>query len=364
MRNQQILEEASDWFVRMRNGNNAAESNIEFMEWLRRSPEHVRAYLDIAAVWMEARHVDVDSDLNIDERIAIAKADKNLADLIPRVERRTLGAFERQRWPLVAAALILAVGAAGVWWYLVRSTYSTEIGEQRSIALRDGSTIELNSQSRVRIQFDEDRRNIELLQGQALFHVAKDPVRPFIVRADKTAVRAVGTVFDVYRKSSGTIVTVLEGVVSVSARPETPHLGRTPKSPSQRTSETLEASPAESPPYPKPKRLSEMLLQAGEQLVLNPEIPPRQMPVNPAAATAWTRRELVFEFTPLAEAVAEFNRYNERQLIVEDKSLRGFKISGVFRSTDSGSLVRYLQNMPGVRIEEDDYAVRIISDRK
>ncbi len=80
MRNPQIYEEACEWFVQMRDGDDAPGQRIEFMQWLRRSPEHVRAYLDIAAVWMEARHVDVDSDIDIAQRIATAKSDKSVAE--------------------------------------------------------------------------------------------------------------------------------------------------------------------------------------------------------------------------------------------------------------------------------------------
>jgi transmembrane sensor len=105
-------------------------------------------------------------------------------------------------------------------------------------------------------------------------------------------------------------------------------------------------------------------LTAGKQAIISPEAPVELKPVNVGVATAWTRRELVFEFTPLAEAAAEFNRYNERQLIVEGEALRAFKISAVFRSTDYGSLVRYLQNLPGVQIRENEDTIVITSKDK
>lgn len=359
MQNQQIYEEASEWFVRMRDADDAPGVRAEFMEWLRRSPEHVSAYLDIAAVWMEAKGSEVDDDLGLDARIELAKADKSVAELTPRAGAGVARALSHRKWfALAASVLLVAVGASAAWWKLWGSTYSTDLGEQRSIALRDGSTINLNSESQVRVRFDEARRTIELVKGQALFSVAKDAARPFVVQADGTAVRAVGTVFDVYRKQGGAIVTVVEGAVDVQRAPrwkaEGPATEATARSATPTSGGTAQ---------PRPARTSAPVrLVAGEQLVIGANVAPSAKPVNISTATAWTRRELAFEFTPLSEVADEFNRYNERRLIVEGEWLRSFKISAVFRSTDSGSLVRYLQNMPGVRIREGEDRIVIAAE--
>ena len=98
----------------------------------------------------------------------------------------------------VAASVILAL--FGAWAWGQRHTYSTGIGEQRSLALEDGSSIKLNAMSRIRVRFTATRRDIELIEGQAFFRVAKDKTRPFIVESKGTQVRAVGTEFDVYRR--------------------------------------------------------------------------------------------------------------------------------------------------------------------
>ncbi len=103
-----------------------------------------------------------------------------------------------------------------MWWQANRyPLYSTDIGERRSITLADGSTVDLNARSKLRIEFSSAERRVELLDGQALFQVAKDKQRPFIVHSGDATVRAVGTQFDVYRKDSGTTITVLEGRVAV-----------------------------------------------------------------------------------------------------------------------------------------------------
>jgi transmembrane sensor len=355
MRNEQIYQEASEWFVRMRDG----EDSPGLMEWLRRSPEHVSAYLDIAAIWMEAKNVEVDSDLHPAARIAAALADKEVAELTPRGEQQTARRSRSRRgWLAFAASVAFLILGSGVQWYLSEyPTYATGLGEQRSIALRDGSTIALNSASRVRVHLTDQRRTIELLRGQALFHVAKDASRPFIVHAEDTAVRAVGTVFDVHRMGDGAVVTVVEGAVLVERK--------APASAARRTE--LDARGAEEAGggsgYGSTRQpFVSVRLTAGKQAVIRSEAALELKPVNVQVAIGWTRRELIFEFTPLAEAAAEFNRYNERRLIIEGDELRAFKISAVFRSTDPGALVRYLKSLPGVRIQENESSVVISNE--
>lgn len=355
MLNQQIYEEAGEWFTRMRDGESDPAVRNELMNWLRRSPEHVGAYLDIAAVWVESKHVAVDADVDLQKRVARARADLNITEFLPK---RVRDSKNGRRWKVmqpvaVAAAATLVV--VGAWFFSQRNTYATSPGEQRSLALPDGSTVELNSRSRLRVHFSADERTVELLEGQALFRVRKESARPFIVRSNGASVRAVGTEFDVYRKRGGTIVTVIEGRVAV-VPPDVAAAGK----------ESVEPVRRESGSPPRVAGSGAVVargiyLTAGEQLTVTPRSTPRPVRVNIAAATAWTQRLLVFEFTPLAEAAEEFNRYNDRRLVVEGAALRDFKISAMFRSTDPGSLVRYMQSQPAVRIEEAGDTIRIRS---
>jgi len=341
MFNQQIYEEASEWFVRMRDCEDDPSVQGALMDWLRRSPEHVRAYLDIAAIWMEAKNVQADSHLDLTTRIAAARADRGVTDLAPGIRQMSRRYLNTRGLLAVAASVfIVCVGAAAAWWQYGREVYSTQIGEQRSIALADGSTVELNSQSRVRVRFDNRQRRIELLEGQALFHVTKDPARPFLVRADRTTVRAVGTVFDVYRKRGTAVITVVEGVVVVEHNEAEP--APTSAIVAEQSHEQGER------PFP-PVRLA-----AGRQVIVKPGAGVEASSANVAAAIAWTQRQLVFEFTPLVEVAEEFNRYNARKLVIETGPLRAFKISAIFRSTDPRSLVRFVQAMPGVQVRESD----------
>lgn len=338
--NEQIYQEAGEWFVRMRDGANDPAVQQALMNWLRRSPEHVGAYLDIAAVWMESSDVSVDADVDLPTQVELARADLNVPELnIERPAQLTRVAptrrFIRQRSLAAIAAVMIAT--VGAWFYFLHNTYSTAVGEQRSIVLADGSTVELNARSRLRVRFSADERKIELLEGQALFQVTKDPARPFVVLSDDTSIRAVGTQFDVHRKPSGTTVTVVEGRVAVQERTEVP----------------TTVNPFDTP------REGQVLLGAGERLTVTAKLDTLPVRVDASTAIAWTRRELIFDVTPLDEVVAEFNRYNTRLLVLEDAQLGSLKITAIFRSPDPAALVRYLQTQPNVRIESSDRVIRI-----
>ena len=260
-----------------------------------------------------------------------------------------------------SVALLGVLAAWGLWSKLSVPEYATTTGEQRSLEFTDGSTVELNSRSRIRVRYSEGERAVDLLEGQALFHVAKDPRRPFIVNADGTRVRAVGTRFDVYRKHDGTVVTVVEGRVAVRT-----DLGAASAEESQPTATAGAGSAAlqDGVGVPSPSDAAGLsrgpiLLSAGEQLVVTQKEAQKASHPNIASATAWTQREIVFESATLSDVAEEFNRYNRRQLIIEDPELYGFHISGVFSSTDPDSLIRFLRERPGVRVTVTGSEIRI-----
>jgi len=276
---------------------------------------------------------------------------------------------------LALAASFLVLGVAGAFFYNQRGTYSTATGEERSVSLEDGSTLDLNSQSKVRVRFNTHERTVELIQGQALFRVSKDLARPFIVSTDTTQVRAVGTQFDVYRKSSGTVVTVIEGRVAVlpeAASPKRPAAGAssepqnvpgklTPPSPRKSANRRSEGS-ALPPSEPLPAgfmRQGEVLLAAGEQLTVTPESISQPRAADTTLATAWTQRKITFRGATLREVVEEFDRYNTRRLVIADPTLMNTRISGVFSSSDPGPLLRFLRELPDFSVTETDSEIRI-----
>lgn len=338
--NAQIYEEACEWLVHFRAGDadHDVAARTQLDEWLRRSPEHVRAYLEVSAIWEDTAEHDSAGKIGAEAHIARALSEINVVPLEPRSEAARMPSAPRRAplrrarvWAVAAAvAVFSAIGI--VTWSQWRSTvYSTAIGEQRLITLDDGSTVELNARSRFRVRYTEQTRSVELLQGQALFRVAKDARRPFIVATDDAQVRAVGTQFDVNRGKSRTTVSVIEGRVRVDA-------------PTAGTTNTGE---------------KEVFLDAGQQLVITAKMLVLPQPANISAATAWTEKRLVFDSAPLSEVTEEFNRYNTRPIVIRDRSLDAFGVFGVFSSSDPSSFVTFLRAQPEIAVSESDAEISI-----
>jgi len=373
----QILDEATSWFVEFSEGELSHLQRQQFIAWLRTSPEHVRAYLQISAHWEEARTLRRSATDEIDALVALARTDT--AEVIslglqeaPRQSASLEGAAHpgsrRQhpkikRWQVLAASVVAVSAGIGYWMALERNTYTTDTGEQRSLTLADGTTVELNAQSKMRVSFHSHERDISLIRGQALFNVAKDPARPFIVQTDRTQVRAVGTQFDVYRRKEETTVTVLEGTVAVVP---TARVGDDPGAtlipapalPMQQKHVTEARRGVQEPAGAK--SAGEMFLSAGDQTVVSAKgaVAPRHL-VDTTEVTAWSRKQIVLRSRPLTEVVAEFNRYNTKQIVIVDPTVESIHVSGVFSSSNPQSLLRGLKSLGRFTIRETPDRIEI-----
>jgi transmembrane sensor len=382
--NTQIYDEACEWLVHFRAGDadDDAVARQKLDEWLRRSPEHVRAYLEVSAIWEDIAFHDTEGTTDAGTHIARARAEHNVhpittnsersehhySSLFPRERRgegsldvaETLEGAEPVKRPRFAAAtialaasLLLATATAVIWDTTYRGTYSTEIGEQRTLTLDDGSIVQLNARSRLRVHFDDQHRSIELLAGQALFRVAKDPTRPFIVTTGDTQVRAVGTQFDVNRRRAATTLTVIEGKVAVENSVLRSRING---------SATADPTTATRRLQPQPDKTEKLFVSAGEQLIVTPQAITTPRPANIAAATAWTQQRLVFDSAPLSEVAEEFNRYNTRPIVIRDNALENFGVIGVFSSADPASLLAFLRAQPEIAVFET--ASEVVITRK
>jgi len=343
----QIIDAAAAWFVEFRTGEPDFATRRAFDTWVRKSPEHVRAYLELFPLWDDTAGVEATSPLNTQQLIQLARADSgNLLEL-PAREPLPGTLSTGQRRPMTRllqicglAAALVVVAIAG-WLYLQRGVYATGIGEQRILALEDGSTIELNARSRLEVRFNREQRRIEILDGQALFDVAKDSRRPFVVASDDTQVLAVGTQFDVYKMQSGTRVTVLEGRVLVSR-----------------------ATPLPAANVPDNAASGKgLLLAAGDQATATTTSIDQTAHPDLKVATAWREHRLVFSATPLGEVADEFNRYNDRQLVIHNAAAAPFEVSGAFSMTDLPSLLRFLRAQPNITIKESHQQIDVTLNR-
>jgi transmembrane sensor len=382
--NAQISEEAAEWFVEFRLGGIDTAGRREFDAWIRSSPEHLRAYLETAAIWNEGNSLNAHRDLHSDALITLAHTEGNVVPLEldrPRPRGETdssspasVESTKPKRHAshgllAVAASILLVTVALAAMLLTSGGVYATAVGERRILTLEDGSTVELNSRSRIRVRFARNRRDVALLEGQVLFHVAKDSNRPFVVRSDTLSVRAVGTKFDVNRRKTGTTVTVVEGRVAVyaegiSAPPgtaitpseiDTKESARSPAPVSRRGATTSNSGS----PVPGTGSAA-IFLSPGDQLTVRDQEPPSEpQHANPEVATAWTQGQLVLDAASLDDVAEEFNRYSSRRLVVEEHGTRPLRLSGVF-AIDPDFLLRYLRQRTDITIEATPTEVRII----
>ena len=317
---QVIIDEAAEWVVRLGARKVALEDRRRFVAWLKRSPVHVCEYLRIEGTWSELEGIDAAKRIDVAKLLAQSEADADIVQLTPG--SAPLMPVRRRAHSIIAAfAASIVLGLAALFLYEAQfaGRYSTDIGEQRTTRLDDGSTVVLNTGTDLRIEFTEQLREVQLLQGEALFDVASDPARPFRVLSDRAVAQAIGTSFVVRRESGQTIVTVIEGQVAVAAHARVEEL------------QSVE-----------PPRES-LRLAAGVRARVGNDVIETAPVANPVTVTAWRSGRLIFDGETLAEVAAEFNRYNKVRIVVDDPQLAGERLSGVFDANQPQSLVLFLE---------------------
>lgn len=246
------------------------------------------------------------------------------------------------RWALATAAVFVLLITAGSWYLDSHrpESFQTAIGEHAQVTLADGSVVELNSNTIVRVDFRRKLRLIRLDRGEAYFKVNRDLKRPFLVLAQGSWVRAVGTEFNVDIRPSAVRVTVGEGIVRAGAK--RPELGERPE------------SFAESPGMP---------VSAQEQVDIRERTGVTSMLklVDVARATGWRTGTLYFENDPLGDVVAELSRYTTLKIIVRGPSLAQMPIGGSFLAKPQGAdaLVAMLKDGLGLLVHREGGTVYV-----
>lgn len=358
-----ITEQASAWYVEHRDGTLKPLQQGAFMRWLRASPVHVAEYLAIAGLARdmgEAARQDktswqelLDEVGAMDRVVPIGGAARGSAlhmvsphDHRARTRARHHAGSPRARslgrWARVAALLLVASATVlGLRWFMSRpqvQDFATSHGEQRSLQLPDNTFVRLNSDSAIAVSFSQHSRLVEVTRGQAYFEVAKDPARPFGVRVGHLLIRDIGTAFDVYRRDTDTTVTVTEGQVRVW--------------PVSAASPTAGWPEPDRPPPAGFQGQPLLDLVAGHQArIAASGLVESQGPVDPQQATAWLQGNIVFEDESIAAVAAQFNRYNNSQISVNDRRVGALTISGTFAAHDVATFVAFLDSMPGVHTQ-------------
>jgi len=356
-----ITDHAATWYVMHREGTLKDQQQKAFMNWLRASPLHVAEYLAIAGVARDMGEVARQDTTSLrqllgevgamDRVVPISNAAReSLFDVLSPHEHRARTRARRPvrasharrsllRWVNVAALVLVTTAVMlGVRWFTSRpqvQAYATSHGEQRSLQLPDNTFVRLNSDSAIVVSFSRHQRLVEVTRGQAYFEVAKDPARHFGVRVGGLLIKDIGTAFDVYRQDSSTTVTVTDGQVQVWPVPAASRLAGWLHD-VQRPSEVSRGHPL-------------VDLVAGHQArIAASGLIESQGPVDVEQATAWLQGNIVFEDESIAAVAAQFNRYNNSQISVNDRRIGALPISGTFAAHDVATFVAFLGTMPGV----------------
>ena len=332
----EIAAEAAVWIARLHGPDRVPAMERECLAWQARSAAHRLAFERCTDVWEAVPRV----------RLADAYAS---ASIRPADRASKVGQSTRSRWLLASTVAVLIVGfGLSAHFWSDGDVYATKVGEQQLIVLEDGTRMTLNTDTRIRVVMDRDLRSVNVQAGEALFEVAKDPRRSFVVRVADSEVVAVGTVFSVRLSGSAAhiaealAVTLIEGKVTVRPASSDNAHGIAPAVP--------------------------VLMQAGERMRL----------VSAGKSTghatqqldrpridqviAWRRSEAVFDDVSLLDAVAEMNRYNRTPIVLlGDASLPKLRVSGLYRTGDSAGFAWAVAALHGLHVQEREGRLELTS---
>ncbi|MBS0421351.1 MAG: FecR domain-containing protein [Proteobacteria bacterium] len=317
--------QAASWDARLRSHDLTPEERERFAAWLKNDEQNAHSFDQLQTALATLRQAADHPQL------------RGLRESARIMERRSarIGRFGRAA---IAASVVAMVGVSAFWIsnrhaaVAVSSlqpqphssgidSWSTGAGERRTLTLRDGSTVTMNAATRLEAEWFDNQRRLRLLAGQALFRVAKDPLRPFVVSAGSRVVTALGTTFDVQLRSEALRVTLLDGRVSVGPLQESKALPAVELTPSQEFEAVADRTPT-------------------------------VRRVDAVAEAAWADGQVIFTDNSLPDAVAEMNQYSPKQ-IVAAPDLARFRINGMFRAGNQDGFVAAVTSYYPIRAHED-----------
>lgn len=298
--------QAAQWLARQRSNLRTDADARAFQAWLAENPAHGEAFEALTGVW-------------------------DVAGNYPRDMRgtRTPAAAAPSRRAVVAGLVAAPVAAGAAYLAMLpraqAHTYITRVGEQQTVDLPDNSRALLDTDSRIDVMFDRDRRMVTLRYGRANFTVVPDQDRPFIVEAAEGRILADASNFDVRCGGRNACVLLFSGQVSVNLNNEV-------------------------------RRLS-----PGERMTLAGETVASIDRPRAAAAAAWHSGRTIFEDTRLSDAVTEMNRYSKLGLEIQGRDLGAKRISGVYRNGDSVAFANTIAALTGAKVKETPSRVFLIA---
>ncbi|HUE63800.1 MAG TPA: FecR domain-containing protein [Rhizomicrobium sp.] len=341
--------EAAAWVARFDAGDVSAKDQAAFQEWLSRSALHREAIAAYGNLWSEFDALRLLTEPSEDGR------DASGCDSHPAM-------LERARpWLAACAAAVIVVAGGAIFFHPqpqvsakaenhavtrifhppVNLSYETAIGGQRRITLADGSSVILNTNSRLDVDFSGTSRDVHLMRGEAYFDVVHNKAHPFTVHADNYVVRDIGTAFDVHLSKSG--------VVEVGV-----------------TKGSVEVAPANGGHVSGPAK-SLGVVAAGHNIVLGQEVERAEVvsSVDMGRKLAWRQGQLIYTGQPLGEVLADVSRYSNIKIELADPTLENLPVGGAFRTDQIEAIFAALENNFGLHAQWiDPKHVRLTSGRE
>ena len=321
------VKAAEKWFARLMSPDCTVAERAEFEAWLREAPEHALAYEDTKALWAGLGGLDEDEVLGVHAAAALEQeAEPFMAQWTEAVgipQRPTRPQPKRYWLPLgsaIAASLLVAVF---LWTRPAPQVPAVPYAASdriEDLQLQDGSKIQLDLDTRLTAALGPKERDIELQQGRAMFEVAHDAARPFVVNVGTGRVIALGTQFQVQREGEAISVTLLSGSVAIDSAQG----GEDRRS--------LRLLPGQSASYAPSTRSWTVAT------------------IDPATVTSWSQGFHVFSATPLRAAVAEINRYSAVKLKLADPALGNMPLSGSFKLGDGNAIAEAMPYVLPVKV--------------
>ncbi|GAB5457879.1 MAG: FecR domain-containing protein [Henriciella sp.] len=368
---EQIEEEAAAWVWKLDDERATPITQNAFKAWLAEDPRHLKVYKGLTETWEEF------------DDLAVLKHQFKLDTIMDGVQAEERKRFWSTPKMLIQAGMAAAVAivtalSVGSHFLPARETpvdvsvatqlsYATAVGQQRQVTLEDKSTIELNTNTIVEVDYTDKHRLVRLEKGEAHFVVEKDANRPFIVAAGDTGVRAVGTAFNVYRASDAPVeVIVTEGAVDLVKAPAAEDFVAIFRA-------RLKAQAAANA-EPKREQMQMIRLSAGQTFKApvgkvtfnaNNDAPKPVFHLSRSAMErqlAWRQGRLVFEDERLEAVVNEFNRYSEARLVIADDKILDRQVGGNYKTGDVEGMLLELERRLNIHVARKKGKVFYLSD--
>lgn len=310
-----VRMDAAAWLERRQRPEWSPADQADLTRWLDAAPTNHLAYLRVEAAWERANRLT-----------ALRQPMRGANSAQPA--RRPI--FHVMAIAAAGICIVAVLGAVTTSYTLApqEKTYATQTGGHDILALQDGSKIELNTNTSIRVSQKKGERKVWLDKGEAYFRIKHDPAHPFIVMVGEHRVTDLGTTFLVHRDSQNVKVALIEGLAQYD------NLGNSKQS--------ARLSPGD------------VLVASAEKFQVS-----KENTAQLATGLSWRHGLLIFRYTTLADAAAEFNRYNARKLVIADPAVGKLKIVGTFATNNVAAFADIAEDVLRLKVTHSENEIRI-----